>query len=231
MLRVGIDTEFVMAAAEVLYEGMPAADHSYRAESFQPPHRPQPRLEPTMICLNRIIRIPLKDMTRRGRQLLKHARVNRCPVGADLTRVWSMLQGADEEPADGHQAPLLRHEHIDDPTVLVDHPIQVHPPPGNLHRRLIHKPPLPEDVPAGSGGLDQQWGEPLHPPIDGDMINQDPALSYQFPDVPVGQAIAELPADHHHDHIRREAEPKRTPTKADVLNKNDNASAQPAPAP
>jgi hypothetical protein len=33
---------------------------------------------------------------------------------------------------------------------------------------------------AGSGGLSKQWREPLHPPIDGDMVDLDPALGKQF---------------------------------------------------
>jgi hypothetical protein len=35
----GIDTEFVMAAAEVLDERVPGTDHPYRAQLFQATHR------------------------------------------------------------------------------------------------------------------------------------------------------------------------------------------------
>jgi hypothetical protein len=39
--------------------------------------------------------------------------------------------------------------------------------------RLIDEPAIPRDVPAGSGRVDQQRSEPLHPAIHGDVIDRD----------------------------------------------------------
>ncbi len=48
-MGVGVGGEFVVAAAKVLDEGMPGSDHLGGAETFQPPHRPQPGLESAVI--------------------------------------------------------------------------------------------------------------------------------------------------------------------------------------
>jgi hypothetical protein len=40
-------------------------------------------------------------------------------------------------------------------------------------------------MPARSGGLDQQRREPLHPPVDPDVIDHDAALGQQLLDIPV----------------------------------------------
>jgi hypothetical protein len=41
-------------------------------------------------------------------------------------------------------------------------------------------------VPAGPGGLGQQWREPQDPPVDADVIDLDAALGEQFLDVAIG---------------------------------------------
>jgi hypothetical protein len=65
-------------------------------------------------------------------------------------------------------------------------------------------------MPARPSRVDQQRGEPLHPPIDRDVINGDTAFSQQLLNVPVGQSKAQIPADSHHDHIRRKPKPGET---------------------
>jgi hypothetical protein len=46
-------------------------------------------------------------------------------------------------------------------------------------------------------------GEPLHPPVHGDVIHLGTALGEQFLDVAVRQVKAQVPAHRHHDHLRR----------------------------
>ena len=46
---IGVQAEFVVAAAQVLDERMPSANHLGRAEPFEPTHQSEPGLEPTMI--------------------------------------------------------------------------------------------------------------------------------------------------------------------------------------
>jgi hypothetical protein len=42
---------------------------------------------------------------------------------------------------------------------------------------------------------------------DGHVVDLDRAFGEQFFDVSVGQAVAEVPAHRHHDHLGRKAEP------------------------
>ena len=61
-------------------------------------------------------------------------------------------------------------------------------------------------MPARPRRLDELGGEPLHPPVDRDVIDGDAALGQQFLDVPVGQPIPQVPPDRERDHRRREPE-------------------------
>jgi len=65
---------------------------------------------------------------------------------------------------------------------------------------------------AGSGA--ELGGEPLDPPVDSDVIDGDCALGQQLLDVPVGQAIAQVPADRDRDHLTREPETSKDPGRA-----------------
>src|SRR5205823_11192305 len=94
--------------------------------------------------------------------------------------------------------------------MLVDRSIQIDPAAGDFDICLIGEPPITRRVPAGSGCVDQQRGEPLYPPVDSDMINGDAAFSQQLLNVPVGQSKAQIPADSHHDHVRRKPKPGET---------------------
>jgi hypothetical protein len=90
--------------------------------------------------------------------------------------------------------------------MLIDRPVEISPPPGNLDVGLVHEPPVPRSMAARPGGLDELRGEPLHPPVDGDVIHGDATLSQQFLHVPVGQAIPQVPPHCERDHLGREPE-------------------------
>jgi hypothetical protein len=79
--------------------------------------------------------------------------------------------------------------------VLVNRPVQVSPLTAHLDAGLIGEPPVPGSLPARPGGLGELWSEALHPSVDGDVIDGDAALGQQFLNVPVGQAIPQVPAD------------------------------------
>jgi hypothetical protein len=166
---ISIPTEFVVAATEILDERVPSTDHASRAELRQTPHGSQPRLESSVIGLDRIISVLLNNVTRGRQQLIECPRVGGRPVGAHLSGARTVLKGAGEELAGGRQIPLLGHENIDDLAVLVDRPVQIDPATGNLDVGLIHKPTITCSVPAGSCRIDEQRGEPLHPAVDGDV--------------------------------------------------------------
>jgi hypothetical protein len=62
-------------------------------------------------------------------------------------------------------------------------------------------------VSAWPGGVDEQQREPLHPAVDGHVIDGDATLGQQFFDVTVGEPIAQVPPHSHRDHLRREPKP------------------------
>jgi hypothetical protein len=72
--------------------------------------------------------------------------------------------------------PFLRDEDIDDLPELVDRRVQIDPTSRDFEVGLIHEPPITGDVSARSRSVDEQRSEPLHPPIDGHMINLDATL-------------------------------------------------------
>jgi hypothetical protein len=65
---------------------------------------------------------------------------------------------------------------------------------GHLDVGLIDEGPFADTVPARPCGVDDQRREPLHPPVDGDVIDVDAALSQELFDIAVGQPVAEVPA-------------------------------------
>src|SRR6266516_1720520 len=90
--------------------------------------------------------------------------------------------------------------------MLIDRPVDIGPLSGDPQVGLINEPPAPRNVTARPGRLDELRSEPLHPPVDGDVIDSDTALGQQFLDVTVGKSIAQVPADRDRDHLPREPE-------------------------
>ena len=119
MSGVGVEAEFVVAAAEILDEGVSGADHSCRAEPCEPAHRSQPGFQPPMVGFNRVVGVLLGDVVRGRQQLTQHAGVGRCPVRAHLAGPRRVSQCLGEEPAGGRQVGLGRDQDIDDLPELV----------------------------------------------------------------------------------------------------------------
>jgi hypothetical protein len=80
------------------------------------------------------------------------------------------------------------------------------PAPSDPHVRLVYLPAIANQVPARPGSIGQQRREPQHPPVDGDVVDLNAALSKQLLDVAVRPSEAQVPADRQHDHVGREAE-------------------------
>jgi hypothetical protein len=156
-------------------------------EAFQSAHRPQPSLQPAVIRLDPVVAVSLGDVPRCRQQFVQHAKVGRRLVGGDLERPRDLLQRPGEEPASRRRIPLLAGQHVDDLPELVDRPVQVAPPTADLEIRLIHPPPVADRVPAGTRGVSEQRGEPLHPPVHGDVVDLDAALGQQLLRIPVRQ--------------------------------------------
>ncbi len=155
-----------------------------------------------MIGFDGVVGILLGDMAGGGQQFVEDTGVGRGPVSGHLARANAVLKGAGKEPMGGRQIPLPGHQHVDDLAVLVDRPVKIGPAPGDFHIGFVDEPAITGDMPAGSGGVDEQWGKPLHPAIDGDVIHLDAPLGRQLLDVTVGEPVAQVPAHSHRDHLR-----------------------------
>jgi hypothetical protein len=129
---IGIKTEFVVVAAEVLDEGVPSADYLCSAEPFDTTHRSQPSLQSAVIVFDGVARVLLHHMTGGGQQLIEHPQIGRRLVGRHLRRTGGALKHPGEEPVRGQQITLVGGEDVDDLAELVDRPVQVDPPAGNL---------------------------------------------------------------------------------------------------
>ena len=79
-------SEFVVSAAEVLYEGVPGDDCLCGPIGSQSAHRSEPVFELTVIGFDRIVRVSFDVMPRRRDQVLEHARIDRRGVGDHLAR-------------------------------------------------------------------------------------------------------------------------------------------------
>jgi hypothetical protein len=122
-----------------------------------------------------------------------------------------VFEGAGEEPVSGRrQIPVLGHQDIDDLAILIDRPVQIDPTPSDLDICLIDEPPITRRVPAGPRRLNQQRDEPVHPPVNGHVIDLDPTFDQQLFDISVRQAVTQIPTDRQHDDLWREAEPRKT---------------------
>jgi hypothetical protein len=62
-------------------------------------------------------------------------------------------------------------------------------------------------VPAGSCCVDEQRREPLHPPIDGHVVDIDTSLDQELFHVTVGEPETQIPAHRQGDHLRENRKP------------------------
>jgi hypothetical protein len=78
---------------------------------------------------------------------------------------------------------------------------------GDLLLGLVDEPTVGDRVPAWPGRVDEECGEVLDPPADGEVIDLDPALSEQLLNVSVGESLPQIPPDGEDDDLGREPEP------------------------
>jgi len=123
-----------------------------------------------------VVAVAVGQMAGRRQQLVEHADGGGCLVGGHLDRPRRPPQRLDEEPAGRGRVPPPRDHHVDDLAELVDRPVQIASASGDLHVRLIGKPPVTGSMPARPGRLHEQRAEPLHPPVDGHVVDLDAAL-------------------------------------------------------
>jgi hypothetical protein len=87
---------------------------------FQAPHRPEPGLQPPVICLDRVVRVLLHGVQRRGDQLVEDPWVDRGTVGGDLSRDHARAQRGGKEAPRSRQVALRGHQDVDDLAMLID---------------------------------------------------------------------------------------------------------------
>jgi hypothetical protein len=71
--------------------------------AFQAAHRPEPGFQPPVVGLDRVVRVLLDGVQRRGNQLIEDPRVDGGTIRSDLHRDRADLQRPGEEAPGGHQ--------------------------------------------------------------------------------------------------------------------------------
>jgi hypothetical protein len=92
--------------------------------------------------------------------------------------------------------------------VLIDSAVPVPPHAGDLRIRNVHEPPVASTASTRAGSVDQQRSEPLHPTEQRHVINFDAALGKRLLEVPIRQAVAEVPTHGELDDLGREPKPR-----------------------
>jgi hypothetical protein len=129
-----------------------------------------------MVGFDRIVGVLLDDVECRRNMLVEHPRVGGCPLGRDLRRSHAYGERPSEEGPGSRQIPPCRKHDVDDLAVLIDRPLQVGPPPGDLHVSFVDMPPVAGQAAAGAGCLDELGSEPLDPPVHRHVIDLNAAF-------------------------------------------------------
>ena len=114
--------DVVVAAARVLHERVTGGENPRRAVPLQAPHRPEPGLQPPVICFGSVIRVLLNGVQGRGDQLAGHPRAGRRAAGRNLGRDRACAHRPGEEPLGGRQIPPSRQQDAGNLAVLVGRP-------------------------------------------------------------------------------------------------------------
>jgi len=130
-----------------------------------------PRLKPTMVCFDSVVRVLLGVMPGGRDKLVKDPWVGRCPVRRHLDRHHCGGQCPVEKRPRSGQISSGGQQHVDDLPVLVDRPVQVRPPTVDLDLCLVVEPAVTRHVTARPRRLDELRGEALNPPVDRDVMD------------------------------------------------------------
>jgi hypothetical protein len=202
----GFDAEFVVAASQVLDERM-AADHDRRGPiGSQTAHRAEPGFESPVVALDAVVRILRGVVERVGEKVVDNAQQRCGQISRHLSRSFAASQHRLEELRRRWDVAPFRHQNVDDLAMLVDGSLHVAPDACHLDVGLIDEPAVADAVSAWPRGVDDERGEALHPPVNGDVIDLHAALGEQFFDIAVRQAVPQVPAHRQQDHVRREPE-------------------------
>ena len=67
--------------------------------AFQSAHRPEPSLQPAMVTLDAVVRVPLRVVKRGRYETFDHSPQRRGPIGHDLDRISMRPERRREKPA------------------------------------------------------------------------------------------------------------------------------------
>jgi hypothetical protein len=95
----GVNSDFVVAALEVLHERVTTHDHVGGAVAFEAAHGSEPGFQAAVVGLDPTVRILLDVMERRRDQFLDHRAQRRRAIGDDLDRLRVSTERGVEEPA------------------------------------------------------------------------------------------------------------------------------------
>jgi hypothetical protein len=156
-----VDTEFVVAAANVLHERVTAHDHSGGAGAFESAHRSESGFEAAVVGFDPIVRVLLGVVERGRHEVLDRRAQRRRAVDHDLHGRTVSTECGLEEPARCRNVTFRRDVHVNDLAVLIDGAVDVSPPAGDLDVCLVHEPTVADGVATGSGRVREQRCEAL----------------------------------------------------------------------
>ena len=182
-----VDGELLVAAPQVLYEGVAGRDGARGSRLFESAHRTEWRFEPAVVGFDPVVRVLLGVVKRAWHELIDGREEGPGPVGDDLGRLAMGAKRACEEPPRSLGVASGRDVDVDDLAVLVDGPVDVAPPARDLHIGLVHVPMVTDHVAKRSGSIDEERREALDPPVHGDVVDLDATLAQELFDVAVGQ--------------------------------------------
>jgi hypothetical protein len=176
-----LNRQFVMSSADVFREGMPG-DHDPALRSCLSPRigrrRAFNRPWSASMWLFAYWSARCQAAGASSSTTLVHRRV----VGDDLDRAdLGRADGLLEEPSGCLEVAVRGDDHLEDLAELVSRTIDVAPLARDLHVGLVDLPAITDGVPARPSGISEQRREPLHPPVDGDVVDLNATLGEQLP--------------------------------------------------
>ena len=154
MASSGLDTEFVVATAQVLHQGVTTDYHRRALIGLETAHRSQPGLEPAVVALDAVVAVSLGVVKRIRDQILGHRLQCLGQVGYHLVGLAMSGQRCTEESAGRGNVTASGHVHVDDLAVLVHGSVHVTPLAGDLDVGFVDEPAPSDGVSAWS---DSPW--------------------------------------------------------------------------
>ena len=96
-----VDSEFVVASADVLHQGMTADDHALRVVAFESAHGSESGFESAVVAFDSVVRVPGGVVKRGGYEAFDRSPQRWGPIRDDCDGLAVHTQCSCEEPACG----------------------------------------------------------------------------------------------------------------------------------